>query len=190
MIPVREGATERGCVDVTRLWPVAAAGTMVLAWVTSGTAVGLAAQQGSTVCTIVFDEVRSPGLRTAPSSGTLTSNGEGGLISCDGPVHGRQPTGAGSSGVSGRYGTRGADSCRTGGGGDEVQSMTIPTATGPERVVNTVTFTYGPMRGGVLTGQFQGDRMSGTFTARPYRVVHCGSTAMTKFRVDESGTFH
>jgi hypothetical protein len=146
--------------------------------------------QGPTTCSVVFDEVASPGLRAAPSSGTVSSNGEGGLVECDGPVDGRRPSGAGSSDVSERYGTRGGDSCRTGGVGDGVQALTIPTAGGPDHVRNTVTFTYGGLRGGVLTGDFRGDRMSGTFTAKPYRVASCGTTAMTRFRVWETGAFH
>jgi hypothetical protein len=145
---------------------------------------------GPTTCTVVFDEVASPGLRAAPSSGTVSTNGDGGLVECDGPVDGRQPAGAGSSNVSGRYGTRGGDSCRSGGAGDDVQDMTIPTAAGAEHVRNMVTFAYGALRGGVLSGEFRGDRMSGTFTAKPYRVTSCGTTPMTRFRVWEKGTFH
>jgi len=44
-----------------------------------------------TPCTMELDLTTSPGLSASPSSGTFTSNGETGTISCNGPVNGRQP---------------------------------------------------------------------------------------------------
>src|SRR3981081_2116555 len=111
--------------------------------------------QAPTACTIVFDVVASPGLTTSPSSGTITTNGETGTLNCNGPVNGKQPTGQGTSGIVGHYGTKGGDTCQSGGAGDGVESFTVPTSSGKEHVTNTITFTYGGIQGGLFTGQFQ-----------------------------------
>jgi hypothetical protein len=140
-----------------------------------------------TVCTFEEDVVASPGLSTAKSSGTFTSNGETGTVSCNGPVNGGQPTGQGTEGISGHYGTKGGDSCPSGGGGDFVTSFTIPTSRGAQHFTNSGTFTYGGIQQGLFAGQFQGDRMSGTFVARPTQ-GDCATAPVTKFHVTNRGT--
>src|ERR1051325_9165093 len=94
-------------------------------------------------CTFEGDVTASPGLTTSPSSGTDTTNGETGTIACDGRVNGRQPTGQGTWGLEGRYGTKDPDTCQSGGEGDAVMPITIPTSSGPEHIKNTFTYEYG-----------------------------------------------
>lgn len=74
-----------------------------------------AASGGGTHCSGPFDVVATPGVSTNPSSGTIATNGETGTAARDGPVNGNRPTGTGTSGYEGRYGTKGPDSCQTGG---------------------------------------------------------------------------
>src|SRR5581483_3829717 len=64
-----------------------------------------------THCTFTSTIALAPGLSVVPSSGTFTSGGETGTVSCDGPVRGIVPTGPGTLGVEGRYGTRDPDTC-------------------------------------------------------------------------------
>jgi hypothetical protein len=135
-----------------------------LLWSASGHAPATAATTG-TPCTFAFDVTVSPGLSTTKSSGTVTSNGQTGTITCNGPVNGKQPTGPGTVGVTGRYGTKnGGDTCQSGGGGDGVNTFIIPTAGGSQTVTNHFTYVYGALKGGgLISGTFTGDRFSGTF---------------------------
>jgi hypothetical protein len=136
-----------------------------LLWWGSGHAHATAATTG-TPCTFAFDVTVSPGLSsTAKSSGTFTSNGQTGTITCNGTVNGKQPTGAGTFGTSGRYGTKnGGDTCQSGGNGDGVDNITVPTASGNQSVTSHFTFVYGALKGGgLISGTFTGDRFSGTF---------------------------
>jgi hypothetical protein len=143
---------------------------------------------GATQCTFEHEVVASPGLSTSPTSGTITTNGETGTFACDGPVNGKQPTGTGTSGSEGRYGTRGGDTCQSGGEGDAVRSMTIPTAGGPERIKNTVTYEFGAFKAGApFSARFTGDRMSGTMEVTPID-GDCASKPVTRYRVTGKGT--
>ena len=141
-----------------------------------------------TPCTFEYDVVASPGLSTSPSSGTITSNGETGTVDCKGPVNGQQPTGVGTAGFEGRYGTNDADTCQSGGEGDGVISMTIPTANGPERIRNNLTYDYGAVSAGTpFSIKFEGDRMSGTLEITPTQ-GDCASKPITKGHVKGKGT--
>jgi hypothetical protein len=143
-----------------------------------------------TQCTFENDTVASPGLTASPSSGTITTNGETGTFACGGPVNGKQPTGPGTHGVEGRYGTKNGDTCQSGGEGDAIMSITIPTSSGPEHIKNTFTFDYGPFKAGApFSGTFHGDRMSGTFEAQPID-GDCASKPVTKFHVKGKGTLN
>ena len=145
---------------------------------------------GATQCTFEHDVVASPGLSTSPSSGTVTTNGETGTFVCDGPVNGKQPTGSGTSGTDGRYGTKGADTCQSGGEGDVVMSMTIPTSSGPEHIKNTGTFDFGAFKAGApFSATFQGDRMSGTMEVQPID-GDCASKPVTRYHVKGKGTLN
>ncbi len=143
-----------------------------------------------TQCTFEHDVVASPGLSTSPSSGTVTTNGETGTFVCDGPVNGKQPTGPGTSGTEGRYGTKGADTCQSGGEGDAVMSMTIPTASGAEHITNTGSFDYGAFKAGApFSATFTGDRMSGTMEVTPID-GDCASKPVTRYHVKGKGTLN
>ena len=144
------------------------------------------AQQGTT-CTFDFDVVATPGLSTEGTSGTVRSDGENGTVTCDGPVNGAGPTGQGTSGYDGYYGTADPDTCQNGGEGKGTFSITVPTADGEEKVVDDKNiFEYGALKGGALiSGTFDGARMSGTFEARPMK-GDCASAPVTEFHV--SGT--
>src|SRR5947199_8774902 len=79
-----------------------------------GFALPAQSQDAGTPCRFEVDASLSPGLSRTPSSGTFTSGGETGTVTCDGAVNGEQPTGAGTMGTDGRYGLAGGgDSCRS-----------------------------------------------------------------------------
>src|SRR5207245_2369082 len=67
--------------------------TVLLAAVLSvgGFALPAQSQEGGTPCRFEVDATLSPGLSRTPNSGTFTSGGETGTISCDGAVNGEQP---------------------------------------------------------------------------------------------------
>jgi hypothetical protein len=142
-----------------------------------------------TACDFQADYTISPGLSTSPSSGTVTTNGDTGTITCSGPVNGKNPTGPGKIGVTGHYGTKSGETCQSGGGGDFVANFSVPTSSGSEHVTVTGTFTYGGIQGGLFNGQFQGDRMSGTFQVRPTQ-GDCVTAPMTKAHQAARGTLH
>ena len=145
---------------------------------------------GGTQCTFEVDFVASPGLTTSPSSGTITTNGETGTAACNGPVNGKQPTGPGTFGGEGHYGTKDGDTCQTGGEGDAVHSFTIPTSGGAEHIKSAITYTYGAFKAGTaFSGTFKGDRWSGTFDVQPLD-GDCASKPVTKFHVKGKGTLN
>lgn len=147
-----------------------------------------ASAASATQCTFEHEIVASPGLSTSPTSGTITTNGETGTFACDGPVNGQQPTGTGTSGSEGRYGTKGADTCQSGGEGEAVMSMTIPTSGGAEHVKDTVAFEYGAFKAGApFSATFKGDRMSGSMEVTPID-GDCASKPVTRYLVKGKGT--
>ncbi len=120
----------------------------------TGVLVGLAALFASTMpgghaagpgtgCRFELDLHANPGLGPSPTSGTISTNGEGGTVTCDGPVSGRRPTGPGTIGVDGLYRTARAFSCHDDGQGEDLQTITIPTSDGPQRVANRFTYRHG-----------------------------------------------
>jgi hypothetical protein len=148
-----------------------------------------ATAQQSTHCSFVKEVVLSPGFSMAPTSGVFTTNGEQGTIECDGPVDGKPPVGVGSIGTEGRYGTEGPDTCTSGTEGEGVDSVTIPTADGPVKLLGEYTFTGGdpPKKGhGLISGRFEGKRFSGTFEATPLK-GDCVTSPITVLRVVGEG---
>ncbi|MGH8990146.1 MAG: hypothetical protein ACRDZ7_01300 [Acidimicrobiia bacterium] len=124
----------------------------------------------------------SPGFWREGNSGTLTTNGETGTVTCDGPVNGKQPTGPGTFGASGRYGTEDPDTCSDIEGVFE-NSSTLPTGDGEENFKNKGTWAAGTFKGGgAFGGDFSGDRANGTFEATP-KEGDCVSAPMTKLNV-------
>ena len=155
--------------------------------VASALSMGPAQGAAGTSCTFEYDAVISPGLSSSPSSGTITSDGETGTITCNGPVNGKQPTGPGTFGVEARYGTKGGDTCQSGGEGDGVLAFTIPTSSGAEHVTSNFTYTFGGLQNGVLFAQYDGDRMSGTTEVTPQE-GDCASRPVTKAHTKGKGT--
>jgi hypothetical protein len=146
---------------------------------------GSAGAEGGTHCHIVKDDTLSPGLSVQPSTGTFTTPTLG-TLECHGPVNGKDPTGPGTVGEQGRYGTKDPDTCQGGGEGDGVFAMTIPVSGGVEKFSAAFTFTYGELstRGGIVAGKFQGDGISGTFEVTPTE-GDCVVRPITKIHVTD-----
>ena len=140
-----------------------------------------------TPCSFKFDADVNPGLSNAPSSGTVTSNGETGTVTCQGKVNGKSVTGPGKYGMAGRYGTANPDTCTSGGEGDGTTSMTFPTADGPQHVEAPFTYTYGALQNGVLAVTFKGETWSGTAEVRPTK-GDCASAPLSKMTAGGKGT--
>jgi hypothetical protein len=136
----------------------------MMALTVGGFALPALSQGDGTPCRFEVDATLSPGVSSRPSSGTFTSNGETGTVTCDGPVNGEAPTGAGTLGLDGRYGLAGGgDSCRSNrGAGDGTMKFTVPTASGSQHVDDPFTTTYA-LEGRRVVGKFTGQRFSGTF---------------------------
>jgi hypothetical protein len=150
---------------------------------------------GQTTCRFAFDNTLSPGLSAAPGSGTFSSGGETGTVDCTGPVDGLSPTGTGSFGDSGRYGSPQPNSCASAvtgdGDGSGVVTMTVPTTGGPRTVVDNFTLAFGgrvPTHGGMIAGTFAGDHLSGTFEISP-RDGYCVSP-VTRVHITGEGVLH
>jgi hypothetical protein len=144
---------------------VAAATLTFLASTVGGAAAGAS---GGTHCNIVKDDTLAPGLSIRGSSGTFATSALG-TLECHGPINGKEPTGPGTVSEKGRYGTKDPDTCQDGGEGDGVFSMAIPTSAGDQKFSAAFTFTYGDLstKGGIVSGKFQGDGISGTFEITP-----------------------
>jgi hypothetical protein len=140
-----------------------------------------------TPCSFKFNADVNPGLSNSPSSGTVTSNGQTGTITCQGKVNGKTVTGPGTYGVDGRYGTNDPDTCTSGGEGNGTASMTIPTSDGPQRVTAPFTYTYGALQNGILAVTFKGETWSGTAEVRPTK-GDCASAPLTRMTAEGKGT--
>lgn len=155
-----------------------------------GGAVPVRAQQG-TRCTFEFEVILSPGLSMSGSSGTHGTSSPG-TLTCNGLVNGKQPTGTGTLGEEGRYGTKDPDTCASGGEGDGVDTLRVPTAAGFETVVSQFTFTFGgklPTHGGLAAGEFEGNHFTGTFEFTPTE-GDCITAPVTKAKVVGEGVIH
>jgi hypothetical protein len=113
-----------------------------------------------TNCSFTSAIALEPGLAVVPSSGVFTSGGETGTVTCDGPVRGIVPTGPGTLGVEGRYGTKDPDTCFAGEGEGRF-SFTFPTAAGPGQRSNVFTFSFSLV--GLSGSGFSGDGFGGGF---------------------------
>lgn len=177
-------------MDPRRPLKAAVLATAMFLGVVATTTGPVAGAESGTVCTFEDEVVASPGLTSSPSSGTITTSGETGKATCDGPIDGKKPTGPGTTGIDGRYGTKDGDTCQGGGEGDGVQSFTFPTSDGTVKLKNTITYEFGPFKAGtLLSGTFKGDRMSGTFEAQPID-GDCASKPVTRYGVKAKGTIH
>src|SRR5438132_10728753 len=112
-----------------------AARSVVLAVVWATGAAPATSTEPPTHCRFSSEVTLSPGLSVKPSSGSFTSKGENGTVECDGPVRGVHPSGPGTLGVMGQYGTKDPDTCFAGEGEGRF-SFTFPTAQGPGKRSN------------------------------------------------------
>jgi hypothetical protein len=142
------------------------------------------AATSETTCVWSHDVFAEPGLSAQPSSGSWTSRGpqgETGTISCDGPIHGKKPTGPGILEARGRYGTQDGDTCQTGGEGDALWSLIFPTADGTVHFVDPFTFRYGAFSTGApFAVEFSGDQMKGSGEVQSFE-GDCAANAVTKY---------
>jgi hypothetical protein len=145
-------------------------------------------QAAGTPCHFEVDASLAPGLSRTPSSGTFTSNGETGTISCDGPVNGEPPSSGGTLGTDGRYGLGGeGDSCRSERGeGDGTMHITVPTVSGGQHLDDPFTMTYA-LEGRRVVGRFTGRRFSGTFEITAAR-GDCFFDPITRVHLSGDGT--
>jgi hypothetical protein len=144
--------------------------------------------QVPTICTGT-DVIRvRPGLSMTPSSGTMKSVGNEGAEECHGPMDGHQPTGTITVVHSAHYGYVDPDTCS----GIEAKAYAIhsvPTARGVVRLVNHFTASANALEDGVMTGAFEGDRLSGRFALRPLE-GDCVNSPLTLFEGIWEGTWH
>jgi len=135
-----------------------------------------------TKCETKVDMDIAPGFYREGNSGTFTTNGETGALTCSGPVNGKEPTGPGTFGASGKYGTNGPDTCNKASGIYE-NHVTFPTANGQEKWADNGTWAAGAFKGGgAFGGEFSSDRVDGTFEVTP-KEGDCVSKPLTKISV-------
>lgn len=134
-----------------------------------------AQQQQGIPCTADWVVSLSPGIGSDPVSGAWHSGGETGTVDCQGRK--------GTFGGDGRYGTKDPDSCTSGGEGWGVHSFTLQ----GESIKSTMTYDFGGISGGIVSGRFQGERLSGTFTFTPVE-GDCVKNPATKGKVHIEGT--
>lgn len=154
-------------------------GILALAFIAPAGLEQVEAQQ-KTTCEAKFDRMDvAPGFWRDGNSGTFTTNGETGTVTCNGPVNGKAPTGAGTWGAAGRYGVKDPDTCSNAEGTYE-NSMTIPTADGPQKVANKGNWVAGAFKGGgAFGGEFTGETGDGTFEVVP-KSGDCVTSPMTQ----------
>jgi hypothetical protein len=138
-----------------------------------------------TNCTFTSTITLQPGFSVVPSSGTFTSGGETGTVTCDGPVRGIVPTGPGTLGVTGRYGTKDPDTCFAGEGEGRF-SFTFPTARGPGKRSNVFTFSFSLI--GLSPSGFSGDGFGGGFDDVEPQEGDCLVHPVTRILVKGHGT--
>jgi hypothetical protein len=146
-----------------------------------------AAQQG-TKCRHQMEFTLSPGFSLTPNTGVRHGKG---TITCDGPVDGKQPTGAGAVIDEGRYGTKDPDSCISGSEGDGVDTFEIPTADGILKIESY--FTYDGIKpstkGAMISADFQGTRYTGNIELTPVE-GDCVTAPVTKLKGFGEGILH
>lgn len=89
-----------------------------------------AAGATSAICTNLFTITISPGWSMTPTSGTVTTNGETGSVSCVGEIDGHRVTGPGTMGIDETYTNVTCPSSIITG----TIRMTIPTTAGTQRM--------------------------------------------------------
>jgi len=161
----------------------AVAAAVALGLIVPPPAMGAAKTQCNFTSTITLQ----PGFSVVPSTGTFSSGGQTGTVTCDGPVRGIIPTGPGTLGVEGRYGTKDPDTCFAG-EGDGRFSFTFPTATGTGRRSNVFTFTFSLIGLPGSGNGFSGDGFGGGFDEVRPEEGDCLVHPVTKILVKGHGT--
>jgi hypothetical protein len=160
-----------------RNWTHYRAGITVLAstCLMAAPAVGLRANaEEPTRCTAELVITLSPGVGSQPSSGVFHSEGDPVPFVCGGR--------RGTMSEDGRYGTSKPVTCTTGGDGWGIHYITLDGKT----IRNTFTTSFGQMSDGVVSGRFEGERYSGTFTVTPIE-GDCTSRPMTRIKAQIDG---
>ena len=150
---------------------------MLMTLVGGVTVTGESAGAGQEVsCKGAYTVTLAPGLGTEPvSDAVYHSGGESGKIDCG-------SAGTGTIGIDGRYGTGDPVNCASGGEGWGVFSYTY----GGKTYKDTLTFDYGKIEGGFLSGRIFGERYTGTFTFTATE-GDCVSAPVTKANVTTDG---
>ena len=141
-----------------------------------------AAATTSAACTGQLTLTITPGFSLTPSSGTLTSHGQTGPITCTGTIDGQRVTGPGTVGLDETY-ARGDCLSHVGTG---TASATIPTTAGPKHLVGAAV----SRRTGVALSaevRFPGARFSGVGLAVPLQ-GSCLLTPMRQAQITVTGT--
>lgn len=143
--------------------------------------------QQATECNAKAIMTMRPGISETPSSGTHI--GREGTEECNGPIQGAEPTGSVAVDWDGRYGTSDPDTCSRGGEAWGVANHYVPTKDGTKTFRVIFTAKFGGISGGLLSGTFEGDYFSGTFSVRPIE-GDCVTSPITKADVTFKGTWH
>ncbi|MGQ0845125.1 MAG: hypothetical protein ACT4QF_13435 [Sporichthyaceae bacterium] len=127
------------------------------------------ADEPDTPCTAEISIDLDPGVGLQPSSGSFTSGGESGGLSCTGKIGGREVTAGGKGGAIGKYGVDGPNSCAKLDGKTAFRiTATLPGTGGDIKFSDDVLGQYGPLQGNFFFGgSFQGKKSYGTFKFTP-----------------------
>ena len=143
------------------------AALIVAAWAVPGVSTPAGAESTES-CTAEADFTITPGVGANPSSGTFTTGGDTGTLTCK--------SGKGTMGFSGKYGTKDPDSC--GSGGEGTATDTYKFADG-STLTDDVEFIYGAFQNGLVGGSYKSARASGQFEVTPLE-GDCVSKPITK----------
>lgn len=136
-----------------------------------------------TTCKFVGMPLRlKPGLSTQEGAFRFHRIADG-TVTCDGPVLGERVPhpGTWTAGFGSATG-----SC-TGGTGVFTHKFDFRTRNGNLNLTNRGTFTFGPLAGGVIDGEFDGDKIKGSFSVFP-KDGDCVTSPLTQVLGEGQGT--
>lgn len=143
------------------------------------------AAAAATKCRTTYEIGLTPGLSTQGAPGTSFADDV--PVTCNGKVFGTAVSGPGRM-VSIAH-LSPASTC-LGGAGWGALYLRFPTAKGPDKVVvDPITYSFGGLEKGLITGTFAGDRFDGTFTVIPVK-GDCVTSPLTRGRLTLTGTLH
>lgn len=148
-------------------------------WATPATG----AEAAATTCTLGGMTLKlTPGLTTKTQDFTFKGTTKG-TVDCKGPVLGKKVTGPG---VWARDAGTGTGSC-TGGKGTYEWAVVFPTADGKLKLTDKGTYTFGPLKGGAVGGEFDGEKFAGSFSTLPKK-GDCVTSPLTVLTVEGKST--